>query len=114
MLGCIQPMSSPMMNMILGFASAGAGVVIFSCATAGGTIPDWPKPKVTAAAKTVAVNAQLSSVLQLRFSVEGIWIGFMGTSCGVRFPRRRHSRPARGYDQSARKSVLVRPLEATV
>src|SRR5262249_10540367 len=29
-------------------------------------------------------NARLSSVLQLRFSVEGIWMGFMGTSCRVR------------------------------
>src|SRR5215470_6407568 len=73
-------MSSPMMKRMFGFASAGAGAVIFSCATAGATIPAWPKPKVTAAAKTVTANARLSSVLLLRFSVEGIWIGFMDTS----------------------------------
>src|SRR5262245_24325258 len=105
MLGCIQPMSSPMMKRMFGFASDGAGAVIFSCATAGGTIPPWAKPKATAAAKTVTANARLNSVLLLRFSGEGIWMGYMGTSCRERFPRHRNSEPAHGHNQSAYRLV---------
>ena len=114
MLGCIQPMSSPMMNRMLGLASAGAGAVIFSCATAEATIPAWPKPKVTAAAKTVTANARLSSVLQLRFSVEGIWIGFMGTPCHVRGSPAVGILGLRTIAINLFAESLLRPLVATV
>src|SRR5262249_53909101 len=84
MLGCIQPMSSPMMNRMLGLASAGAAAVIFSCASAGVVIPTETKPRERAAAKTSVAQAKWSFSLTLLFSVEGIWIGFMGPSCHVR------------------------------
>jgi hypothetical protein len=75
-----------MMKRMFGFACVGAGAVIFSWATAGATISAWPKPKVTAAARTVTANDRLSSVLLLRFSIEGIWIAVMGASFAQRFP----------------------------
>src|SRR5215831_20613603 len=95
MLGCIQPMSSPMMNRILGLASAGAGAVIFSCASAEVVIPTWARPTVRATAKTGIAHGRLL----LRFAVEGIWIVFMGTSCRVKVPRLQNFAPARGHNQ---------------
>src|SRR5262249_44802552 len=87
MLGCIQPMSSPMMNKMLGLVpcvAAGAGVAIFSCAfscaTAGVGVDIAAKARGTTTAKAVIAHA-LGFVLLLRFSVEGICTIFTGTSC---------------------------------
>src|SRR5262245_11270923 len=80
MLGCIQPMSSPMMNRMFGFFSsvaAGAGVgSIFVCATAGAGVTIGAKPRGTTAAKAVITRETLRFIL-LSCS-KGIC---MGTSC---------------------------------
>ena len=75
MLGCIQPMSSPMMKRMLGFFSAGVGVVIFSCATAGAAVTTAAKPTARSAAKAIG------ALVRLRLPPEEIWIVLMGTSC---------------------------------
>src|SRR5262249_16851115 len=62
------------------------------------------EPTVRTTADTA--NARLSVLLQLRFSVEGMWMGFMGTSCRE-VPRRRNSQPARGHNQSAPRSAAA-------
>ena len=78
-----QPTSSPMMTRMLGFFSAGAGVVIFSCATAGAAVPTAAKPTARSAANAVIALVCLSCVRLGRSSVEGIWIVLMSTSCDV-------------------------------
>jgi hypothetical protein len=57
MLGCIKPISSPMMNRMFGFfssAAAGTGVAIFSCATAGAGVAIGAKPRAMTSAKKVS------------------------------------------------------------
>ena len=70
MLGCIQPMSSPMMKRMFGCCGAGAGVVIFSCATAGATVPTAAMPTARSAANAVDKLNRLSFVLSLRLTPE--------------------------------------------
>jgi hypothetical protein len=59
-------MSSPMMKRIFGFASPGAGAVIFSCATAG-LAPKAVRPTAKAAPRSDVVPRRDIAILLMPF-----------------------------------------------
>ena len=61
-----------MMKRMFGFFSAGADVVIFSCATAGAAVTTAAMPTARSAAKAVDALIRLSFVLLLRLTPEEI------------------------------------------